>query len=105
MGGVAAIIAGRRCSDMREAEAIVQTLSGSVDPEEIDRLDDATLLTPAERRAVFQQDRATWCTPDLATLTGPVMSPGRRAGLLSLRGYLLVAVVLVVVKIVEVGLG
>ena len=32
VGGVAAIIAGRRCSDVREAEAIVQTLSGSLIP-------------------------------------------------------------------------
>lgn len=105
VGGVAAILVSRRYSDMRAAEAIVQTLGGGLDPEEIDQLDDVSLLTRAERRAVREQDRADWCTPNLATLPRPVMSPARRAGLVTLRGYLVLAVVLVVVKIAQVGLG
>jgi Mn2+/Fe2+ NRAMP family transporter len=105
VGGVAAIIASRRYSDRRDAEAIVQTLGGGLDPEEIDELDDVPLLTRAERRAVRQQDRTNWCTPDLATITRPTMSPARLAGLVALRSYLVVAVVMVVVKIVQVGLG
>ncbi|MDT5347667.1 MAG: hypothetical protein QOH91_954 [Mycobacterium sp.] len=105
VGGIAAIIVSRRHTDMREAEAIVQTLGGGLDPEEIDELDDVPLLTRAERRAVREQDRTEWCTPDLATLNRPIMSPIRRAGLIALRSYLAVAVVMVVVKIVEVGLG
>lgn len=105
IGGVAAILVGRRYRDIRAAEAIVQTLGGGLDPVEIDELDDASLLTRSERRAVRAQDRANWSTPNLATLTRPIMSPGRRAGLIALRGYLVVAVVLVIVKIVQVGLA
>lgn len=45
-----------------------------------------------------------WQTPELASLARPVMSPIRRAGLLTLRGYLLLAVVLIVVKVVETSL-
>jgi hypothetical protein len=43
----------------------------------------------------------SWRTPALHTLERPVLSPLRRAGLLTLRGYLLVAVALVVVKVVQ----
>ncbi|OBJ62528.1 NRAMP family divalent metal transporter [Mycobacterium sp. 1423905.2] len=50
-------------------------------------------------------DRIIWCTPDLATLTRPVMSPARRAGLFTLRGYLALAVVLVIIKVVEAGMA
>lgn len=108
VGGVGAILAGQRYTDLREAEAaeaLVQTLGGGLDPEEIDELDDAPLLTRTERRALREQDRVKWGTPNLASLARPIMSPARRAGLVTLRGYLVVAVVLVVVKIVEVGLG
>jgi Mn2+/Fe2+ NRAMP family transporter len=104
-GGVVATIIGRRQRDIRDAEAIVQALGGGLDPEDIDEHDDAPLLTRAERRAVHAQDRADWRTPELATLTRPTMSTARRAGLLTLRAYLLVAFVLVVVKLVEIGLG
>jgi len=63
------------------------------------------MLSRAERRAVSRQDRDNWQTPNLATLARPAMSPIRRAGLFTLRGYLAVAVALVIVKIVEAGLG
>jgi Mn2+/Fe2+ NRAMP family transporter len=58
----------------------------------------------AERNSVREQDRATWRTPALATLDRPVMSPLRRAGLLTLRCYLVIAVALVVVKVVQAGI-
>jgi hypothetical protein len=105
VGGAAVIIAGRRLNERREAEAIVQAFGGGLDPEEVDEIDDTPLLTRAERRAIRGQDRANWCTPNLATLARPTMSPARRAGLFTLRGYLVVAVVLVVVKVVEAGLA
>jgi hypothetical protein len=41
--------------------------------------------------------------PPLALLERPRWSPGRRAGMLMLRGYLVVAVVLLVVKTVQLG--
>ena len=105
VGGTAVIIAGRRHTELRDAEAIVHTLGGGLDPEEVDDLDDTPLLTRAERRAVRQQDRVNWQTPNLAFLARPSMSPIRRAGLLTLRGYLVLAVVFVVIKIVEVGIA
>ncbi|SON59577.1 Divalent metal cation transporter MntH [Mycobacterium simulans] len=80
IGGAAMIIAGRRG-------------------------DHTPLLTRAERRALREQDRANWYTPDLTTLDRPVMSPARRAGLFTLRGYLALAVGLVVIKIVEAGMS
>lgn len=51
------------------------------------------------------QDRTHWQTPNLATLDRPAMSPMRSAGLFTLRGYLVVAVVFVIVKLVETGIG
>ena len=48
-------------------------------------------------------DRATWRMPALSLLNRPVLSLQRRIGLITLRGYLLVAFGLVVVKIVEVA--
>jgi Mn2+/Fe2+ NRAMP family transporter len=104
IGGFAVIIAGRRQNDRRDTEAMVAALGGSLNPDEVDEIDDTPLLTRAERRAVRSQDRANWRTPNLATLPRPTMSPARRAGLFTLRGYLVVAVVMVVVKIVEAGL-
>jgi Mn2+/Fe2+ NRAMP family transporter len=47
--------------------------------------------------------RHTWTMPPLALLERPVWSPGRKAGMLLLRGYLLVAVLLLVVKTVQLG--
>jgi Mn2+/Fe2+ NRAMP family transporter len=105
VGGAAAIIGGRRYRDRREAEAIAREFGGGLDPEEVDELDDTLLLTRAERRAVRQQDRVNWQMPNLALLARPPMSPIRRAGLLTLRGYLVVAVVFVVIKIVEAGMA
>src|SRR6202011_1672967 len=104
LGGAVAIIAGRRHRDLRDAEAIVGALGGGLDPEEVDELDDAPPLTRAERRAVRQQDRAHWQTPNLAMLDRPIMAPLRRAGLLTLRGYLVVAVVFVIIKVVQAGI-
>jgi hypothetical protein len=46
-------------------------------------------------------DRATWTMPPLALLERPVWSAGRKAGMLLLRGYLVVAMVLLVVKTVQ----
>jgi hypothetical protein len=103
VGGAVAIIAGRRHRDLRDAEAIAGELGGGLDPNEVDELDDAPLLTRAEGRAVRRQDRAHWQTPNLAMLDRPTMSPIRRAGLFTLRGYLVVAVVFVIIKIVQAG--
>ncbi len=69
------------------------------------RREPAAVLTRTERRALRQRDLADWSTPNVAALERPTMSPTRRAGLLTLRTYLVVAVVLVVVKIVQTGMS
>jgi hypothetical protein len=46
-------------------------------------------------------DRTTWTMPPLALLERPVWSSGRKAGMLLLRGYLVVAMVLLIVKTVQ----
>ncbi|MBX9983181.1 MAG: manganese transporter, partial [Mycobacterium gordonae] len=69
------------------------------------RREPAAVLTRTERRALRERDLADWSTPNVAALERPTMSPTRRAGLLTLRTYLVVAVVLVVVKIVQTGMS
>ncbi|HWX74791.1 MAG TPA: Nramp family divalent metal transporter [Solirubrobacteraceae bacterium] len=53
--------------------------------------------------SMSEEQRRTWTMPPLALLERPAWSPGRRAGMLVLRGYLVVAVVLLVVKSVQLG--
>jgi NRAMP (natural resistance-associated macrophage protein)-like metal ion transporter len=50
-----------------------------------------------------RERRSTWTMPPLALLERPVWSPGRKAAMLMLRGYLLIAVLLLVVKTVQIG--
>jgi Mn2+/Fe2+ NRAMP family transporter len=52
---------------------------------------------------VPKERRNTWTMPPLALLERPVWSPGRKAGMLVLRGYLVVAVLLLVIKTVQLG--
>ena len=54
--------------------------------------------------ATPDQPRETWRMPALNLLARPVMSTQRKVGLVTLRGYLLVAFTLVIVKIVEVSI-
>jgi hypothetical protein len=49
--------------------------------------------------------RDIWRVPPLSRLERPAMSRQRKVGLLTLRGYLLIAFALVVVEIVEVAVG
>jgi Mn2+/Fe2+ NRAMP family transporter len=48
-----------------------------------------------------KERRHTWTMPPLALLERPVWSPGRKLAMLALRGYLVIAVVLLVVKTVQ----
>jgi NRAMP (natural resistance-associated macrophage protein)-like metal ion transporter len=57
------------------------------------------------RRSESALDRATWRMPPLEELTEPVATTGRTIGLLVLRGYLIFAAVLVVVKFVQLATG
>jgi cobalamin synthase len=49
--------------------------------------------------------RALWTMPQLELLAKPEWSRTRTVGMYALRGYLLLAVVMLVVKAIEVGLG
>ncbi|MFE9427170.1 NRAMP family divalent metal transporter [Kitasatospora sp. NPDC006697] len=60
----------------------------------------ATVEDPIDRTG-----RDTWRMPPLETLAKPVMSTGRKIGMGALRTYLLIAMVLVVIKLVETALG
>jgi len=55
--------------------------------------------------AVDPRLRASWRMPPLALLTRPKMSTGRRLGLTVLRGYLVIAAGMVVVRVVQLALS
>jgi Mn2+/Fe2+ NRAMP family transporter len=50
-------------------------------------------------------DKLSWRMPPLSELPAPVIRGARRIGLLGLRGYLAVAMIMVIVKIIETALG
>lgn len=52
-----------------------------------------------------REGAAAWRMPPLALLTRPQLSTGRRLGLTVLRGYLLVAMALVIVRVVQLALA
>jgi Mn2+/Fe2+ NRAMP family transporter len=56
-------------------------------------------------RAIDRTDKDTWRMPLLSELPAPRISTGRKIGLTALRTYLLVAMVLVIVRIVQLALG
>jgi Mn2+/Fe2+ NRAMP family transporter len=68
-------------------------------------LDQGAELSRADRKALINRDLLGWRTPALATMTRPPMTPLRRAGLITLRVYLLVAAALVVIKVIQLALG
>jgi Mn2+/Fe2+ NRAMP family transporter len=55
--------------------------------------------------ALAPVDKLSWRMPPLSELPTPVIRGARRIGLLGLRGYLAVAMIMVIVKIVETALG
>jgi hypothetical protein len=54
---------------------------------------------------VDRTGRDIWRMPPLAMLSKPVLSTGRKIGLSALRAYLAIAMILVIVKIVQLALG
>ena len=52
-----------------------------------------------------RRDRETWRMPPLNVLTKPIMSGGRKAGLAVMRSYLAVAMILVIVRIIQMAVG
>jgi Mn2+/Fe2+ NRAMP family transporter len=98
--GVFAVVRGRRVSRAR-------SLGGSTLVDEGDDLDaeilDAAAADGAEADAKVH--KMAWRMPPLDTLTAPAITGARRLGLLGLRGYLAIAMVMVIVKIVETAMG
>lgn len=101
--GAAIVFAVGWYSDRRDAEDTVPL--GALNLDQVEEIDEFPKLTRAERKAFRDEIRAGWRTPALASLDRPVMSPVRRAGLFTLRAYLALACVLVVVKVVQAGIA
>ncbi len=54
---------------------------------------------------VYRVPREMWTMPPLALLEKPEWSRGRKLGMTAMRGYLMVAVLLLLVKAIQLGLG
>ena len=63
------------------------------------------LRSPVHVAEMSADDKANWRMPALTLLQHPQWSLGRRVAILTLRGYLVLAVVLLVVKAVQIALG
>jgi NRAMP (natural resistance-associated macrophage protein)-like metal ion transporter len=63
----------------------------------------AAAVTGEEEETVSKERRHTWTMPPLTLLERPVWSPARRAAMLGMRAYLVVAVALLIVKTVQLG--
>ena len=55
--------------------------------------------------ALARMEKETWRMPPLAELTRPVWSTTRKIGMFTLRAYLLIAVILLVVKVIQLAVG
>jgi uncharacterized membrane protein len=58
-----------------------------------------------ERAALLAMDKHTWQMPPLEELTRPVWSLSRKVGMLMLRAYLLIAVILMIIKVIQLATG
>jgi NRAMP (natural resistance-associated macrophage protein)-like metal ion transporter len=54
---------------------------------------------------VDRRDRENWRMPPLNMLSRPIMSTGRKVGLTILRSYLAIAMVLVIVRLIQMAIG
>ena len=61
--------------------------------------------TDETEQQIPRSERETWRMPPLALLAAPKLSSARRIGLTILRGYLLLAMILVIVRLVQLALG
>ncbi len=61
--------------------------------------------TPASPDTIDKRERPTWRMPPIALLSTPKVSGGRKLGLTVLRSYLLLAMILVIVRIVQLAIG
>jgi Mn2+/Fe2+ NRAMP family transporter len=59
-------------------------------------------MARAEWRATLRERRVAWRTPPIHSLERPVLSMSRKIGLLALRGYIVFAIVIMVIKLIQV---
>jgi Mn2+/Fe2+ NRAMP family transporter len=62
-------------------------------------------MSRSEWRTVLRNRRLAWRTPSVETLPRPALSISRRAGLLTLRGYIIFAIIVMAIKLVQVTAG
>lgn len=61
--------------------------------------------TKVNEEILSVMDRRFWRMPPISELQKPVWSKTRKLGMILLRGYLLVAVIMIIVKVVQIALG
>ena len=59
-------------------------------------------MVRAEWREVLHERRIAWRTPRIDSLQRPSLSIAQRIGLLTLRGYIMFAIVIMAIKLVQV---
>jgi Mn2+/Fe2+ NRAMP family transporter len=91
--GIAAAALLVRRRPARDEETAADDPGGNRRPHGMDR---------ARWRQELRERRVAWRTPRIDTLQRPALSPARRIGLLALRGYIAFAVVIMVIKLVQV---
>ncbi|MEZ0091985.1 hypothetical protein [Streptacidiphilus sp. EB129] len=100
LGGGFVALRSRNTAKAAAVQAAEAAFAGLA-PDQVQELE-AAQLSSADRKALLEADRMAWRTPALNTLSRPPFSSLRKAGLLTLRGYLLIAVILVILVIVKV---
>jgi Mn2+/Fe2+ NRAMP family transporter len=116
-GGFALVHARRSARAAALAEAAVLTeVAKLAEAAELGTAELAAVGGPAEAgveaeaeaptdAALGPADKLSWRMPPLSELPTPVIRGARRIGLLGLRGYLAIAMIMVIVKIVQTALG
>jgi Mn2+/Fe2+ NRAMP family transporter len=94
-GAAGAVAAGAGVADAAVASAAVADAAVA----------DAAVASAAVASVDAEVYKMTWRMPPLDTLTAPAITGARRLGLLGLRGYLAIAMIMVIVKIIETALG
>ena len=53
----------------------------------------------------MREERESWSMPSLALLEKPAWSPIRKIGMYTLRAYIVLAVIMLLVRTIQLGLG
>jgi Mn2+/Fe2+ NRAMP family transporter len=93
LGVIAAFALLRFRAAPDDPEALAADPAGSKRPSTMGR---------AEWKELLRERRVAWRTPAIDTLERPALSMPRRIGLLSLRGYIIFAIVIMVIKLIQV---